>query len=172
MTTEERGSRESKGDGWQAGRSDYQPGSMPRSCTTVYRGYLAREPKRIPTRSGHMTVARIGVNMAAAKTTPEERDELTEWVEVVAFREMGERLYRMGRGELVIVMGYVTLHFFNNREGKTRIERTITAESLMGAGASTPRTRSDTIERIAPETAVDEVDAVVDGRADEPATAK
>ena len=39
----------------------------------------------------------------------------------------------------------------------------------MGAGASAPRKQTETIERIAPETAVDEVDAAVG--TDEPSEA-
>ena len=119
----------------EAARSNYVPGSIPRNCVSCYRGYLARKPRTITRRNGGMTVCRMGVNMASSKSTQEEVEELTEWVDITAFREHADRLARMTVGEMIVIMGPVSVHFYTSK-GRTRIGRTIVAESLIGVGAS------------------------------------
>ena len=110
----------------EAARSSYVPGSIPRNCVSCYRGYLARMPRTITRRNGGMTVCRMGVNMASSKSTQEEVEELTEWVDITAFREHADRLARMTVGEMIVIMGPVSVHFYTSK-GRTRICRTIVA---------------------------------------------
>lgn len=117
------------------------PGSVPRNCDTTYRGYLTREkPKRITLESGRELVrARMGVSMPASTVSPEERDLCTEWVNIVAMNPAQmERLERCQPQELVCISGHVTLHTYKNRNGETRLDRTIMAEYVRSASASMP----------------------------------
>ena len=84
----------------EAASTDYMPGSIPRNCVSCYRGYLAKKPKRISRRNGGMTVARMGVNMASSKSTSDEADELTEWVDITpsGVAELSLRLIGRARG--------------------------------------------------------------------------
>ena len=146
----------------EAASTDYMPGSIPRNCVSCYRGYLAKKPKWISRRNGGMTVARMGVNMASSKSTSDEADELTEWVDITAFREQAERLARMDIGEMIIIMGPVSKHFYTSK-GRTREARTIVAESLIGVGAS--RTNAGIGERPKAIDAeeLDQLDQIIDG---------
>ena len=105
-----------------------------------------------------MTVCCMGVNMASSKSTQEEHEELTEWVDITAFRENAERLARMDIGEMVVIMGPVSVHFYTSK-GRTRVGRTIVAESLIGVGAS--RTTSGIGTR-PKEIDTDQLDQIVD----------
>ena len=143
----------------EAARSDYIPGSIPRNCVSCYRGYLTRSPRRISRRNGGMTVCSMGVNIASSRSTADEADELTEWVDITAFREHAERLARMKTGEMIVIMGPVSLHFYQSK-GRTRIGRTIIAESLIGVGASKT---SSGIGKQPKALDADQVDEIIDG---------
>ena len=64
--------------------------------------------------------------MAAPDVSPEERDQLTEWVDVIAFSEaMQARLLACEKGETIAVSGNVTKKFYQRRKGETAEGRTI-----------------------------------------------
>ena len=118
--------------------SDHIPGSIPRACDCTYRGNLAAKPKLIEKDDGRKFVsATIGVNMAAPTVPREEQDELTEWVDVMAFSEaMQARLLACEKGETIGVSGNVTKKFYQRRNGETAVSRTIIADYIRAASAS------------------------------------
>lgn len=138
-------------------RSDYTPGSIPKNFMACCKGYLTRDPRRIVNRNGYMTVCRMGINMASSRCTVEEANELTEWLDLIAFREMGERLARMHKGELIIATGAVTKHFYQSRHHETKIGRSMVIESLLGAGAALVKPGSE-VEALDP----NKLDEIVD----------
>lgn len=112
------------------------PGAVPRGLYAVYRGNLGGDPKTI-NRERPFVSARMGVNMAGPDVSTEERDGLTEWVNVIAFSDaLREKLMKCRRGEQVTVMGNVTLKFYQTGSGETRVDRTIVADALMSAASS------------------------------------
>ena len=81
---------------------------------------------------------RIAVNMTAPSVPTEEREKLTEWVNVIAFSDaLKTKLLKCKTGEPIVVMGNVTLEFYTTEEGDTRIDRTIVADAIQAASAST-----------------------------------
>ena len=75
------------------------PGAVPRGCYAVYRGNLGGDPKSID-RDRPFASARMGVNMAAPDVGAEERDQLTEWVNIIAFSDaLRAKLLKCSRGE-------------------------------------------------------------------------
>ena len=79
----------------------------------------------------------IGVNMAAPDVPPEDRDSLTEWVEVIAFSEaMRARLLACEKGELISVSGNVTKRRYQRRNGETAESRTTIADYTRACGPS------------------------------------
>ena len=118
--------------------ADHIPGSIPRACDCTYRGNLAAKPKLVEKDNGRKFVtATIGVNMAAPTVPREEQDELTEWVDVMAFSEaMQARLLACEKGETIGVSGNVTKKFFQRRNGETAVSRTIIADYIRAASAS------------------------------------
>ena len=82
--------------------------------------------------------------MAARTSRPEERDQLTEWVDVIAFSEaMQARLLACEKGETIAVSGKVTERFYRRRTGETSSSRpkrascaTSTSTTPSRAGAS------------------------------------
>ena len=125
--------------------SNHIPGSIPRACDATYRGNLAAVPQKIEKDGRSFVSARIGVNMAAPNVPREEQDELTEWIDVMAFSEaMQARLLACEKGETIAVSGNVTKKPYPRRNGETGISRTIIADYIRAASASiagcTPRT--------------------------------
>jgi len=118
--------------------SDHIPGAIPRACDCTYRGNLAAKPKLIEKDDGRKFVsARMGVNMAAPNVPREEQDELTEWVDVMAFSEaMQARLLACEKGETIGVSGNVSKRFYQRGNGETAVSRTIIADYVRAASAS------------------------------------
>jgi len=83
-----------------------------------------------------MTSARMAVNLAVPGTGREDRDKLSEWVNVAAFTKRSrERLEQASKGDMIAVLGTVSKHFYHHRDGERRIERTIFADDVMSADA-------------------------------------
>lgn len=126
--------------------SDQIPGSAPRACECTYRGNLAAKPQLIDKDGRKFVSARMGVNMAAPNVPREEQDELTEWVNMLAFPEaIQTQLLACEKGETIAVFGYVTKKPYQRQDGETAIDRTIIAESIRtasgepaGAGRQVP----------------------------------
>ena len=117
--------------------STHIPGAIPRACDATYRGNLADKPRLVEKNERKFAAGRIGVNMAAPDVSPEERDQLTEWVDVIAFSEaMQARLLACEKGETIAVSGNVTKKFYQRRNGETAQGRTIVADYIRAAGAS------------------------------------
>ena len=117
--------------------TDHIPGSIPRACDATYRGNLAAAPQKIEKDGRSFVSARIGVNMAAPNVPREEQDELTEWIDVMAFSEaMQARLLACEKGETIAVSGNVTKKPYQRRNGETAISRTLIADYVRAASAS------------------------------------
>lgn len=70
----------------------------------------------------------------APNTWREEGDALTEFVNVLAFDERCRHLLmNCPTGQLVAVVGGVTLEMYTTRDGKKKIGRTIIAENMYAA---------------------------------------
>ena len=65
-----------------AGRS-IAPGAIPRGCYASYRGNLAGPPRKVEQNNRTFAAGRMGVNMAAPDVPSEEREKLTEWVNII-----------------------------------------------------------------------------------------
>ena len=131
--------------------SNYIPGSIPRACDCTYRGNLAAKPRLIEKDGRRFVSARIGVNMAAPNVPREEQDELTEWVDVMAFSEaMQARLLACEKGETIGVSGNVTKKFYRRANNETVESRTIIADYVRAASASVagtpPRKPAENVE--------------------------
>ncbi len=113
-------------------------GAIPRGCYTTYRGNLAADPRQVEPQNGTpFAAARMAVNMAAPSVATEEREKLTEWVNVIAFSEaLKTKLLKCKSGEPIVIMGNVTLKFYTTEQGNTRIDRTIVADAIQAASAS------------------------------------
>lgn len=121
--------------------SDQIPGSVPRACDCTYRGNLAAKPQLIDKDGRKFVSARMGVNMAAPNVPREEQDELTEWVDVIAFPEkIQTRLLACEKGETIAVFGHVTKKPFERRSGETAISRTIIANYVQAASGDAAST--------------------------------
>ena len=76
------------------------PGAIPGGCCTCYRGNLASDPRHVEQENTSFAAARMAVNMAAPDVPAEERDKLTEWVNVIAFSEaLRTKLLKCETGE-------------------------------------------------------------------------
>ena len=113
-------------------------GAIPRGCYTTYRGNLAADPRQVSPQNGTPFAAtRIAVNMTAPSVPTEEREKLTEWVNVIAFSDaLKTKLLKCKSGEPIVIMGNVTLKFYTTEDGNTRIDRTIVADAIQAASAS------------------------------------
>ena len=113
--------------------------AYPRGLHGCYRGRLVRDP-RVIDRAGKspMATGRIAVPMAAGNKSKEDRDALTEWVNVIAFDERCRHLLMScSKGQLIAVMGGVTLDFYQGKNDRTRkISRTLIIEDLYASAAS------------------------------------
>ena len=113
--------------------------AYPKGLHAVYRGRIVRAPKSFE-RAGKapMVTSRIAVKMAAPSAPMEDRDALTEWVNVIAFTERTRHLLlQCTKGMTVAITGNVTKEFYtNNRSGKRDISRTIIVEDILSAGGS------------------------------------
>ncbi|MYH29207.1 MAG: single-stranded DNA-binding protein [Acidobacteria bacterium] len=125
--------------------SDQIPGSAPRACECTYRGNLAAKPQLIEKDGRKFVSARMGVNMAAPNVPREEQDELTEWVDMLAFPEvMQTRLLACNKGETIAVFGHVTKKPYERRDGGTAVSRTIIPDSIRTASGE-PASTGDQI---------------------------
>ena len=117
--------------------NDQIPGSVPRACDCTYRGRLAAKPQQIEKEERTFVSAQMAVHMVGPNVPREEHDELTEWVDVMAFSEaMQARLLACDKGEVISVSGNVTKKPFQRRTGETAISRTIIADYVRAASAS------------------------------------
>lgn len=121
-----------------AERSHAPPHAYPKGLHGCYRGRLVRNPKLIERdEKTPMATGRIAVHMAAPNTSREERDQLTEYVNVIAFDERCRHLLMScTTGQLLAVVGGVSLGFYKSRDGTRKVSRTIIAEDLYAAAAS------------------------------------
>ena len=144
------------------------PHAYPRGLHGCYRGRLVRDPRLID-RDGKppMATARIAVQMAAGKKSREERDALTEWVNLIAFDERCRHLLMScSRGQLIAAMGGVTLDFYQAKNDKTpKISRTLIIEDLYASAASIQPNTSHPAD--IDHTLKDRIGSVTDTRRDE-----
>ena len=116
--------------------SDQIPAPAPRACECTYRSNLGAKPQLIEKNDRKFVSAQMGVNMAAPNVPREEQDELTEWVDVIAFSEtMQMQLLDCEKGAAIAVFGTVTKKPYERSSGETGINRTIVAEYIRTATA-------------------------------------
>ena len=127
--------RRATGEGIASG--DQVPGAVPRGCDCTCRGRLAAKPQVIERENRKFVSAQIAVHMVGPGVPREKHDELTEWVDVIAFSEaMQARLLACEKGEVVSVSGNMTKKPYERRSGETAISRTIIADYIRAASAS------------------------------------
>ena len=120
-------------------RAGGPPHAYPRGLHGCYRGRLVRTPKLIEREDKPpMATGRIAVHLASPNASREDRDALTEFVNVIAFDERCRHLLmNCSTGQLIAVVGGVTLDFYKSRRtGDRQISRTIIAEDMYAAAAS------------------------------------
>ena len=121
-----------------------QRGLSTRGCDATYRGWLSAEPRKMQRElGGEMMAARMGVNMAASDVPAEQKDELTEWVNVLVFSpKLMARLEKAEKGGLITVIGSVDKKWWESQTGERRIDRTIIADDLLLASDARPMPES------------------------------
>ena len=125
------------------GSRDHAAGAVPRACDCTYRGRLAAKPQQIEKGERTFVSGRIGIKMVGPNVPREKHDELTEWVDVIAFSDaMQARLLACEKGEVIAVSGNVTRKPYKRRTGETAISRTIIADYVRAASASIAGTPS------------------------------
>ena len=113
--------------------------AYPRGLHAVYRGRIVRPPRSFQRtgKAAMVTSRRIAVKMAAPSAPREDRDALTEWVNVIAFTERSRHLLmQCSKGMLVAVSGNVTKEFYTSRSDDREISRTIIVEDILSTGGS------------------------------------
>ena len=84
-----------------------------------------------------MVTSRMAVKMQAPSAPREDWDELTEWVNVIAFTERNRHLLlQCTKGMLVTVSGNVTKEFYQSSAGTREPSRTIIVEDILSVGGS------------------------------------
>ena len=131
--------------------ADQIPGAVPRGCDCTYRGRLTAKPKKVEKDDRRFVSARIGVSMPGPGVPRDKLDELTEWVDIMAFSEaMQARLLACEKGEIIALSGNVTKKFYERKTGETVENRTIIADYVRAASASIaatgPRKRAENVE--------------------------
>ena len=82
--------------------------------------------------TGPMVQARIACLIAGPTALAEDRDDLTEWVNVIAFdKQPRKALAAVKRGDPVAVMGSVTASYCRTRNHERRYARTPIADAIM-----------------------------------------
>lgn len=90
-------------------------------------GRLGADPKERETKAGKaMATASIAVDVAAYDAA----GEVTMWLSVAAFGKVADQLLRHAKGDLLAVMGRLTLRQWQDREGRERETWSLLAESL------------------------------------------
>jgi single stranded DNA-binding protein len=105
---------------------------------TMY-GRLAFDPAPRTTRSGAaMTTARLAVDV----TPKNAQEQQTWWVDLLAFGGHAEALGALPKGAMVSAMGRLSRGSYTAKNGETREQWTLVADSLLSA--ETPRPKAGT----------------------------
>lgn len=119
--------------------------------TTSADGRLGRDPAVRETRNGNsMTSASIAVDVTPFN---HDGDSLTLWLSVAAFGSAGDALARHRKGDLIALMGRLTLRPWTDREGNARESWQMTAEALHSPRTVRPASRRKQDDETAAETA-------------------
>ena len=97
-------------------------------------GRLGQNPKPITTKTGKaMTAASIAIELS-----DRDGEAQTEWLGVVAFGRVAETLLCHSKGDLVSVAGRVQLSLFDTKDGESRRELQVIADSVISAKSVRP----------------------------------
>lgn len=119
--------------------------------TTSAYGRLGRDPEVRETRNGNqMVTASLAVDV-----TPFNHDgePIKIWISIAAFGPTGEALARHRKGDLIAVMGRLTLRPWTDREGNARETWQMTADALHSSRSVRPGGRRKRDDAAAAETA-------------------
>jgi single stranded DNA-binding protein len=98
-------------------------------------GRLGQDPRALETRSGKaMTVA----SMAVELQTRDSDEPHTEWIGVVAFGRLAERLARQHKGETVSVSGRAQHSSYTTSTGETQAQLQVIADAIVSARTVRP----------------------------------
>ncbi len=98
-------------------------------------GRLGKPPKRIDTKTGTpMAVASLAVTLPASQSD----ETVTQWFNLICVGKVAEQLLRHDQGELVSVMVNLSMNQWQQAEGETVEQLSITANSLMSVRTSRP----------------------------------
>lgn len=99
-------------------------------------GRLGKTPERKETRNEKvMAVSSLAVDVASYDAA----GEVTMWISIAAFGRTAEQLLRHDKGDLLSVMGRLTLRQWQDREGRDRESWSLLAESLHSSRTVRPK---------------------------------
>lgn len=115
------------------------------SLYATYRGRAAFNAETVERpEKGPMVRARIAASIAGPTALAEDRDDLTEWVNVIAFdKRQREALSALKKGDHVVVMGAVTASYYRSRNDERRYSRTLIADAVQAMPAARTASAGD-----------------------------
>lgn len=126
-------------------------------------GRLGGDPRSIDTSSGKaMAVASIAVDVAERGT----EDPEPEWLGVVAFGGLADKLLQHAKGETVSVSGRVQRRRYQDRNGNERVQLEVIADALVSARTVRPGANRRQAAAGSGRNATGDLDAVAGGRGD------
>lgn len=128
--------------------------------TTSAYGRLGRDPETRQTRNGaDLVTSSLAVDVAGYG---HDGDQLTLWLDLVAFGSTGEALARHQKGDSISVMGRMTLRRWVGRDGEPREGWSLTVDALQSSRTVRPGGR--------PKRREDDAGGAGDASSDEPPT--
>jgi len=107
-------------------------------------GHLGADPEsRYSQKGAPITQFRVAVNQVRTGRDG-EREERSEWFQVRAMGQLGERAQRLEKGNRVFVAGRLTVSHFQSREGEPRVGFDVWADEVVNvSGRPAPDRAAD-----------------------------
>ena len=98
-------------------------------------GRLGVDPKPITTKTGKaMTAASLAVELVDRKS----EDPVTEWLSVICFGRTADALLKHAKGDLISIAGRVQVNCYTAKDGSSRRELQIIADSVVSSKSVRP----------------------------------
>lgn len=101
-------------------------------------GRLGADPKSISTKTGKaMTAASLAVDLVGRNS----EDPVTEWLSVICFGRTADALLKHAKGDLISIAGRVQVNCYTAKDGSSRRELQIIADSVISSKSVRPRSK-------------------------------
>ncbi len=113
-------------------------------------GHLGADPEsRYSQKGAPITQFRVAVNQVRTGRDG-EREERSEWFQVRAMGQIGERAGRLAKGNRVLVVGRLTVSHFQSREGEPRVGFDVWADEVTNVSGRPAPDRAGEEDTVAP----------------------